>query len=111
MGRKKWYTITSLTEEVMAVAVDNDVILRKMFQEMEQARKHQYDQNKFVKHIEKISLLCDLFLSNKEDRTAERQMTPEEMKMMLGEKQDGQLKKAEKSFLDDDGNGESIFDF
>ncbi|HAM80749.1 YwdI family protein [Ornithinibacillus bavariensis] len=103
------------------MAVANETILIKMMQEIQQAKDSQHQQEKMLKHIEKIRLLCDLFLE--EDRNEGLMESPKvnditaaELKAMLGvDKSTGtgsaQTFKKSIDLDEEDGNGESIFDF
>ena len=86
--------------------------------ELQQAKEKQ-DQADMLKHIENIRLLCDLFLPEEKKETASvdsKELSAEELKTMLGKEKTPSLKpqpKFRKSIeLDDeDGNGDSLFDF
>ncbi|GAB3048163.1 YwdI family protein [Virgibacillus ainsalahensis] len=103
------------------MAVTNETIINKMIKELNDAKKVQYNQDKMVKHIANIRLLCDLFLeeepaagqvdSVESNHTSE--FSPEEVKAMLGkEVSETKPSRTQKSTIDhDDANGDSIFDF
>ncbi|WP_026907767.1 YwdI family protein [Paucisalibacillus globulus] len=100
------------------MAVANNTILQKMMHELQQAKQKQ-DQADMLKHIENIRLLCDLFLPENKIETPSidsMEVSAEELKTMLGEEKTPSSKpqpKFRKSIeLDDeDGNGDSLFDF
>jgi Family of unknown function (DUF5327) len=101
------------------MAVANDTILQKMTRELEQAKQEQHNQPEMLKHIANIRLLCDLFLTEENSQTTsnpnQTEFSSVEIKAMVGEDKPGNSKQAQpfkKSVeLDDEGNGDSIFDF
>lgn len=97
------------------MAVANETILRKMMQELQQANENQHNQAQMLKHIEKIKLLCDLFLTEDKVQPTKAQtseISAAELKAMMGENKTTNQPTFKKSIeLDDEGNGDSIFDF
>lgn len=93
------------------MAVGNNTVIQKMITELNQA-KEQHDQDKMIKHIENVRLLCELLLEEDPSPTGDKEgISAEEMKAMLG-KQAGENKKVKSTSVDHDGaNGDSIFDF
>ncbi|SET75594.1 hypothetical protein SAMN05216389_12515 [Oceanobacillus limi] len=103
------------------MAVADETIIEKMIQELQKANK-QSNQSKKRKHIENVRLLCDLFLPEKEleedfsSNDLNEEITPEEMKAMLGET-NSTTSKSNTSYRkttaldEDDANGKSLFDF
>ncbi|HEY4601768.1 MAG TPA: DUF5327 family protein [Cerasibacillus sp.] len=87
------------------MAVKNTIILQKMQKELEHATKA--DSQTFIKHIEKIKLLCELFLEAEQHKSvpSSQHITDEEMKVMLGQQ------KKQPSIHHEEANGTSIFDF
>ncbi|GEN32199.1 transcriptional regulator of met regulon [Cerasibacillus quisquiliarum] len=87
------------------MAVKNTIILQKMQEELTRAKKA--DSQTFIKHIEKIKLLCELFLDAEQHDSApsSQHISKEEMKVMLGQ----QTKQP--PIQHDEANGTSIFDF
>ncbi|WP_047983832.1 YwdI family protein [Ornithinibacillus californiensis] len=102
------------------MAVENDRILQKLMRELQQAKQNQHSQADMLKHIENIRLLCDLFLPA-EDQPAgtteeATKISDAELKAMIGESKSPnppQQTTFKKSIeLDDEeGTGDSIFDF
>ncbi|WP_047980926.1 YwdI family protein [Ornithinibacillus contaminans] len=100
------------------MAVANDTILQKMTNELQQAQRNQDKQAVMLKHIENIRLLCDLFLmeDHAEPVLEKGELSAVERKAMLGEVESPSAEQAQ-SFKksieldDEDGNGNSIFDF
>ncbi|SHG68404.1 YwdI family protein [Ornithinibacillus halophilus] len=97
------------------MAITNEKIIQKMMTEIQHAKANQQNHEKMIKHIEKIHLLCELFLDEKEissvvSEPPSQEISPEEMKAMLGKS--NKPTTYQRSTLDDDeGNGDSIFDF
>lgn len=99
--------------------VGNDTVLKKIMHELQQAMNKQQKQEEMLKHIANIKLLCDLFLMDEgmgSSGNREDEISAAELKAMLGEKQtqaSSQQPTFKKSIeLDDeDGNGDSLFDF
>lgn len=91
--------------------VENGTVIQKMIYELNQA-KEQHNQDKMIKHIENVRLLCDLFLEGGSPSTSNKEeISAEEMKAMLG-KQASENKQIKSKPMDhDDANGDSIFDF
>ncbi|MBP1969817.1 hypothetical protein J2Z83_001925 [Virgibacillus natechei] len=103
------------------MAVGNDKVIQKMISELNQAKEQNHKQDKWLKHIENVRLLCDLLLeddaseSTNEAKSPTESISTEEMKAMIG-KQESEVKsnpdKFKKSTIDHDiANGNSIFDF
>lgn len=109
------------------MAVENSFILQKMMEEMEQANRHDGDSN-FIKHIERIKLLCELLLdsnaqyksNNQESKLNNHRITAKEMEAMLGssrmnqhsnEKHASFLQSEKEEEKQEEANGTSIFDF
>lgn len=96
------------------MAVANEKIIRKMTHELNQAKINQNNHAEMIKHIASVRLLCDLLID--EEPTARgdvNEISPEEMKAMIGaekntQKQNGNQKKP---LEDEDANGDSLFDF
>ncbi|WP_010096020.1 YwdI family protein [Ornithinibacillus scapharcae] len=99
--------------------VGNDTVLKKIMHELQQATNKQHKQEEMLKHIANIKLLCDLFLMEEGTESPdnrEEEISAVELKAMLGERQTqapSQQPTFKKSIeLDDeDGNGDSLFDF
>ncbi|GGA63839.1 YwdI family protein [Ornithinibacillus halotolerans] len=99
------------------MAVANETILLKMMDELKSARLHHNNQSELIKHVDKIRLLCDLILMEDKPQTSSGQsseISAEELKAMFGK--ENVSKSAQQSFkksieLDEEGNGDSIFDF
>ncbi|RLL42843.1 hypothetical protein D8M04_14945 [Oceanobacillus piezotolerans] len=98
------------------MAVSNNTIINKMIAELQKARELEHQEEKVIKHIENVRLLCDLFLE--EDtvtRESSTEITQTELKAMLGEKGTSQTQsntfKRSYDPQADDANGSSIFDF
>lgn len=104
------------------MTVGSDRIIQKMINELNQAKEQNQKQDKWLKHIENVSLLCDLLLEDDASESTNEAKSPttesistEEMKAMIG-KQEREVKsnqdKFKKSTIDHDiANGNSIFDF
>ncbi|MEC5424419.1 YwdI family protein [Virgibacillus sp. C22-A2] len=94
------------------MAVANSTIIEKMINELKEA-KEKSDQQKVVNHIANVRLLCDLFLE--EDSAVKKEpelnITKEEMKAMIGEQKSVTKTHSGSSIMQDDANGDSIFDF
>ncbi|MFC2948956.1 YwdI family protein [Virgibacillus sediminis] len=105
------------------MAIANETIIQKMMKELQEAKAEQHKPEKLTMHMEKIRLLCDLFLegdSTPEDKKAPTvqkadEFSEEEIKAMLGNEAAASRNtgKARRSVIDedDDANGDSIFDF
>ncbi|WP_339213080.1 YwdI family protein [Ornithinibacillus sp. FSL M8-0202] len=100
------------------MAVANERILQKMMLELKQAMQNQHNQPEMLKNIENIRLLCDLFLPESQPQPTEEKtdaISEEELKAMIGEtpkaKSTSQQTFKRSIELDDEGNGDSIFDF
>ncbi|WP_085993997.1 YwdI family protein [Oceanobacillus senegalensis] len=103
------------------MAVANETIIKKMLHELYEAKEKQHSQEKMIKHIANVKLLCDLFLDNDNKEVVSEKsnkdgFTNQELIAMIGEqekiqeiKQTKQQKKA--AFDHDEANGASIFDF
>lgn len=102
------------------MAIANEKVIQKMMEELKQAKENQHHYEKMINHIEKVYLLCELFLDDDtsktissilEDEELEEPITPEEMKAMLGE--NNKQKKNNKTLIKhhNEANGDSIFDF
>ncbi|UJL46026.1 YwdI family protein [Virgibacillus sp. NKC19-16] len=91
--------------------VGNNTVIQKMITELNHA-KEQHNQDKMIKHIENVRLLCDLFLEEDSPSTGNKEaISAEEMKAMLG-KQSSENKQRTSTKMDHDvANGDSIFDF
>ncbi|MFD2044374.1 YwdI family protein [Ornithinibacillus salinisoli] len=94
------------------MAIANETIIQKMIQELQQA-KQQQSQTEIVKHMEHVRLLCDLFLaeSDSSSEVSKEEISPEEMKAMLGETRKQQSFQKTSRLEENDANGKSIFDF
>jgi hypothetical protein len=102
---------------VSDVAVANNTILQKMMHELEQAKRKQ-DQAEMLKHIENIRLLCDLFLPEEKSSVTttveSSEVSAEELKTMLGKTPSQKPQSTFRKSIEldeDDGNGDSLFDF
>ena len=103
------------------MAVSNERILQKMMTELKEANDSQHNPKEMLKHIENIRLLCDLFLPEDENTPPVKTLnkSPEiseaELKAMIGEagktNSTSQPKFKKSIEMDDEGNGDSIFDF
>jgi len=102
------------------MAVSNDTIIKKMIQELYQAKEDQHSHKRLVEHIANVRLLCDLFLEEdtsipvQQKSVSESEFTQAEIKAMLGEQAGGKIlqQKQEKKSIDhEEANGDSIFDF
>lgn len=96
------------------MAVANDTIIRKMIDELNQAKTNQNNHAKMVKHIASVRLLCDLFLDEEPSAGEDlNDITPEEMKAMIGGKGNTEKKGSfqKRPLEDDNANGDSLFDF
>ncbi|RKQ31529.1 YwdI family protein [Oceanobacillus halophilus] len=108
------------------MAVSNETILKKMMNELNQAKENEHSQEKMVKHIANVKLLCDLFLEEDPEKetikeavksqTKRDEFSQAELKAMIGDQavikniQEEQTKK--KQIIDhEEANGSSIFDF
>ncbi|WP_156290187.1 YwdI family protein [Oceanobacillus salinisoli] len=104
------------------MAVANETIIKKMFNELNEAKGNQHNHDKLVKHIANVKLLCDLFLEE-DDKEAmvkpvqnKEQFSQAELKAMIGEQeavkkiQKEQSKKLQ-TINHEEANGSSIFDF
>ena len=103
------------------MAVSDERILQKMMAELKEANNNLHNQKEMLKHIENIRLLCDLFIPEGEDsppvQTLNKptEINEAELKAMIGETgksiSTSQQKFKKSIELDDEGNGDSIFDF
>ncbi|WP_042143966.1 YwdI family protein [Paucisalibacillus sp. EB02] len=98
------------------MAVANNTILQKMMYELDQAKQKQ-DQADMLKHIENIRLLCDLFLPEEKNETTSiesPEVSADELKTMLGKTPSSKPQPTYRKSIeldDEDGNGDSLFDF
>ncbi|MFC4024920.1 YwdI family protein [Oceanobacillus longus] len=97
------------------MAITNGTILKKMMDELYQAKESQHSHAKMVAHIANVRLLSDLFLEGDQDAEQETELTKEEMKAMIGEHSGSnhvQHQQGTKSMVNhEEANGKSIFDF
>ncbi|WP_404455839.1 YwdI family protein [Oceanobacillus kapialis] len=105
------------------MAVTNETILQKMMKELEQAKANKYEDNVVQKHVQNVRLLCDLFLDDAEEPLVEsspkvaqvEDFSVAEMKAMMGqdpqETRENKTRKQQNTLEEEDGNGDSIFDF
>ncbi|MFC3038636.1 YwdI family protein [Virgibacillus xinjiangensis] len=113
------------------MAIANETIIQKMMKELQEAKAEQHKQEKLTMHMEKIRMLCDLFLEGKAtperkrtvtvyddeevfDEFKDDEFTEEEIKAMIGDTDANRNSgKTRKTVVDDDddANGDSIFDF
>lgn len=105
------------------MAVSNETIINKMIHELEEAKKKAHQADQVKKHMENIHLLSELFLSGSSDSNAasqaqvniedtEEHISDAEMKAMLGKQSVGKGPVQEKNkLIEEDANGDSIFDF
>ncbi len=100
----------------MVMAVANETIIQKMMKELQQAKANKYDDRIVQQHVRSVRLLCDLFLEDEQTTQSETtkidDISTEELKAMMGKDATGKQSNKQQNFLDDDeGNGDSIFDF
>ncbi|CDO05108.1 YwdI [Oceanobacillus picturae] len=98
------------------MAVANETIIQKMMKELQQAKANKYDDRIVQQHVRSVRLLCDLFLEDEQTTQSETtkidDISTEELKAMMGKDATGKQSNKQQNFLDDDeGNGDSIFDF
>ncbi|MGJ9458242.1 YwdI family protein [Oceanobacillus sp. CF4.6] len=97
------------------MAITNGTIIKKMIDELYQAKESQHSHAKMVAHIANVRLLSDLFLEEDQKAEQETEFTKEEMKAMIGEQPGSkqvQQKQATKPIVNhEEANGKSIFDF
>lgn len=89
-----------------------------MIKELNIAKEKVKDREELLTHIGHVKLLCELFLEDDTASTpivakeASPEISEQEIKAMLGEKQQGPSVKAEQTSIEfDEANGDSIFDF
>jgi hypothetical protein len=101
----------------MVMAVANETIIQKMMKELQQAKANKYDDRIVQQHVRSVRLLCDLFLEDEQTTQSDTttkidDISTEELKAMMGKDVTGKQSNKQHNFLDDDeGNGDSIFDF
>ncbi|MBP2076270.1 YwdI family protein [Oceanobacillus polygoni] len=99
------------------MAVANDTIIKKMQNELYLAKENQHAHDQLVAHIANVRLLCDLFLDGDQPVVKQEKsgFSDAEMKVMLGEQKANnnalQVNKPLSKKIDNDANGDSIFDF
>ncbi|ASK62030.1 hypothetical protein CFK37_07590 [Virgibacillus phasianinus] len=98
------------------MAIPNETILKKMMEELKQAKSQQADQRKMVKHIEHVRLLCDLIIDVEQAEPDKgpaniSDISTDEMKAMLGSSSKPINEKRASDEDHEDANGKSIFDF
>jgi hypothetical protein len=97
------------------VAVANETIIIKMKEELGRAEKWADNPEKMSKSISNIRLLCDLLLeadeTSKSNQIDSNEISPEEMKAMIGKANAGQPSVNKSTFDHEEANGDSLFDF
>lgn len=94
-----------------------ETILNKMEREITFARKNEHEQETFLKHMNHIKLLSELFLEEAKEAPSNRStstFSEQEMKAMLGKtsRRISEEKQSTSTSINHDGaNGSSIFDF
>lgn len=92
------------------MAVENETIIQRMINELNKARNA--DEHVMKNHIANVQLLCDLMLEGDKPQSPETNFTKEEMKAMIGKNSNDKVRPVHRSTtIDDDANGESLFDF
>lgn len=93
-------------------------IINKMIKELHIAKEKTNDREELLTHIGHVKLLCELFLEDDAAATpvvakeTSSEITEQEIKAMLGEKQQQPSAKTEQTSIEyDEANGDSIFDF
>lgn len=103
---------TMIIEELDAMAISNQTILKKMSAEIQEAMLHHTEDQKLREHVRSVKLLADLLLEEESSHSPtmreESRPTAEEIRKMMGAKPP---KQKEEDDNHDGANGSSIFDF
>lgn len=88
------------------MAVENNTIIQKMMNELQQANESLNNQQVLIRHIENVRLLCDLMV----EKDIPEESQNENIKKMIEDKKMNQPKNP--ATIDhDQANGKSLFDF
>lgn len=94
------------------MGVSKQTILHKIKKELDQAVKHETNDQKVQKHLSHIKLLCELMIEENEQDTMPDKHAVYSNQEKVFIKNDHLLKEDKHSTVDHDGaNGPSIFDF
>ncbi|AIF45612.1 YwdI family protein [Virgibacillus sp. SK37] len=97
------------------MAVANETIITKMKEELSRAEKWADNPEKMSKSISNIRLLCDLLLESGETSKSvqldRNEISPEEMKAMIGKANAGKPSVNKSAIDHEEANGDSLFDF
>ncbi|WP_430790099.1 DUF5327 family protein [Virgibacillus flavescens] len=101
------------------MAIPNEVIIKKMINELKEAQLHQANKHQMIKHIEHVRLLSDLLIEGDQGKVEQFSNNPEapnisdeEIKAMLGGSNNKKINDSDDPDENDDaGTGKSIFDF
>lgn len=116
---------------MVAISIKNETVIDRMMNELVKAKEQRDNIKQMNRHIENVQLLCDIILADDQslknvskagvDSTSRADITEQEMKaMIIGQQtksnkvqteQLKQLRTGSNIDDDDDGNGDSLFDF
>lgn len=113
------YLIHEDSKGVCNMAVENERIIEKMMNELEQAKVAQHDHGKMKRHIANVQLLCELMVEESSTASTQQEISDHELKAMIG-KQQAQKEQintqkvnqySKTDIYDDHKSSDSLFDF
>lgn len=101
------------------MAVENERIIQKMINELQQAKNEQNNRAIMKRHLTKVQALCELILEEDLPTDSKSDVTDQEMRAMIGAEQtrinnakQQQFEQLSKPFIDEEKeNSDSLFDF
>lgn len=101
------------------MGIDNERIIQKMMDALNQAKNSQQDTVNMKRHIAKVQVLCELILEDPVtkniEKTKHQEITNQEMIAMIGKSQtqtnQPTRQQFKKSVTEDSGSSDSLFDF